>query len=313
MKKTIIALATLGFIASAQAATEQTTTEVGGVKVNDAYIGAELGGNFKTGSGHKDGETFNASNMVKAGAELGMGVTQGVEAFVGLEGRYAIEGVDEDWTNGKYNGDTTDLYRFTVGVDTVAGRTEFGKLEGVADEFDDFGDLSMEHGISAAYDNAKNGESTLQHRYTTEKFDVAASYDFETEAYVVGGTVVAVPNLTLGASYMDGGDAEDKAFNLGAVYTLDKLDLAAKYTNTEAKDADDFNSYALGAAYQVAPQIKVATTANLVEDGARDGDDDFFMTVGASYDLNKNVQFVTDYKVGSDNDDQLFVRANLNF
>lgn len=311
MKKTALVIAMTAASASAMAA--ETVSVVDAVEVRDVYVGAEIGGNFLLGEEEAQGDgTFKASNMLKVGAELGTQVTNGVEAFVATEARFAMEGIDGDFTDGKYDGDTTDLYKFTVGVDTVAGRTEFGILEGVADVYDDFGDLSLEHGLSASYDQAKNGESTLQHIFATEKFEAAASYDFETEHYVIGGSIEAMKGLKLGASYMGGGDeaAVDSAYNLGAVYSMEKIDLAAKFTSNEVKD-EDYSSYALGAAYHVSPAIKVAATFNDTE-SAEHGEDEFF-TVGASYQFNKNVQFVTDYKVGSESDDQLFVRANLNF
>ncbi len=316
MKKTALVIAMATASVSAMAAD---------VEVRDAYIGAEIGGNFLLGDdvtegGAQDDGTFKASNMVKVGAELGTQVTQGVEAFVATEARIAVEGTDSDWDEGKYDGEKTDLYKFTVGVDTVAGRTEFGILEGEADNLDGYADLSMEHGLDAHFGAAINGEDTLQHIYATERFTATASYDFDTEAAFVGGTVKVAKGLELGAAYVDSGDAYERvagltlddhsAYTLGAVYSLEKIDLAAKYISEEAMD-ETLAGYSLGAAYALNPKTKLAATFNDSETSSTE--DDQWFTVGASYQFNKNVEFVTDYKVGSDEDDQLFVRANLNF
>lgn len=306
MKKTalVIAMATA------------STAAFANVEVRDAYVGAEIGGNFLLGEEDAQGEgTFKASNMVKVGAELGTQVTQGVEAFVATEARLAAEGTDGDWDTGKYDGEKTDLYKFTVGVETMAGRTEFGIIEGEADVMDGYADLSMEHGLNATFGAAINGEDTLQHKFENDRFYAAASYDFDTEAAFVAGTAKVAKGLELGAAYVDGGkalgeDIDTSAYTLGAVYSLEKVDVAAKYVSTDVED-ETFAGYSVGAAYALNPKVKLAATFNDQETGV-DTDDQWF-TVGASYQYNKNVEFVTDYKVGSEEDDQLFVRANLNF
>lgn len=306
MKKTalVIAMATA------------STAAFANVEVRDAYVGAEIGGNFLLGDdvtegGIQDEGTFKASNMVKVGAELGTQVTQGVEAFVATEARLAAEGTDGDWDTGKYDGEKTDLYKFTVGVETMAGRTEFGIIEGEADVMDGYADLSMEHGLDADFSAAINGEDTLQHKFENDRFYAAVSYDFDTEAAFVAGTAKVAKGLELGAGYVDNGkDTDDFAYTLGAVYSLEKIDVAAKYVSEEVSD-ETLAGYSVGAAYALNPKVKLAATFNDQETGV-DTDDQWF-TVGASYQYNKNVEFVTDYKVGSEEDDQLFVRANLNF
>lgn len=326
MKKTVLAIAMGGLMASGIANAAE-------VEVRDAYVGAEIGGNFLLGDeaivsgenkGQEDG-TFKASNMFKAGAELGTTVAKDVDVFVATEARFAIEGVDSDWTNGEYEGDTTDLYKFTVGAETLAGRTEFGIIEGEADNIDGFADLSLEHGLNADFDAAINGENTLQHIYQNQMLKASASYDFDTEAFFVGGTV-NVQALELGLGYVDGGETDSQAYTLGAVYSLQKIDLAAKYTHAEGDDltterADEVQNvdghevdgYSLSAAYKLNNQVKLAASYNSESyEKARLEDDDWF-TVGASYQLNKNVELVTDYKFASEEDDQLFVRANVNF
>ncbi len=320
MNKTILAIAMSGVMASGAAF-------AGDVEVRDAYVGAEIGGNFLLGEeDYQTDGTFKASNMVKVGAEIGTTVTPGVEAFVATEARFAVEGVDSDWNDGKYGGDTTDLYKFTVGADTVAGRTEFGILEGEADNLDGFADLSLEHGLNADFGAAINGESTLQHMYSNEMFTASASYDFDNEAFYVGGTAKVMPSLELGAAFVDGGEEDSQAYTLGAVYSLQKIDLAAKYThaegddltteragNTVAVDGHEVTGYAFSGTYSLNEKVKLAASYNAEDYDEATLDDDDWFTVGASYQVSKNVELVTDYKFASEQDDQLFVRANLNF
>lgn len=312
MKKSVLALAMIAASGTAMAE----------VKVNDAYVGAELGGNFLTGEESFQGEgTFKASNMVKVGAELGMDLAPGVKGFVGTELRYKVEGIDGDFHEGYYEGgDATDIHRFAVGVDTQAGRTAYGLQEGMADTTDDFGDLSMEHGLKANFETAIDGEATLEHTFATEQVMATASYDFETEAYHVGGQVALPKGLTLGAAYVDGGVYEDgsdtdfTAYTLGATMQVQQIELGAKYAVADHADVDG-DAFAVSGAYSLNKQVKVAASYNVEGDdyqGAGFEEDDYF-TVGASYALNKNVELVTDYKFASDEDDMLFVRANINF
>lgn len=315
MKKTVLAIAMGGLMASSIANAAE-------VEVRDAYVGAEIGGNFLLGEETTQGDgTFNASNMFKAGAELGSTVAKDVDVFVATEARFAIEGIDSDWTNAKgdsvYGEDKTALYKFTVGAETLAGRTEFGIIEGEADNVDGFADLSMEHGLNVDFGAAINGENTLQHIYQNQMLQASASYDFDTEAFFVGGAV-NVQALQLGFGYVDGGDEDktgaDSAYTLGAIYSLQKIDIAAKYAFAEDAAGLETTGYALSSAYKLNDQVKLAASYNSEDYKATgiDADDDWF-TVGASYQLNKNVELVTDYKFASEEDDQLFVRANVNF
>jgi hypothetical protein len=314
MKKTVLAIAMGGLMASGIANAAE-------VEVRDAYVGAEIGGNFMLGDqvdAQGDEPTFEASNMFKAGAEIGATVAKDVDVFVATEARFAIEGYDSDWTTGKYDGDTTDLYKFTVGAETLAGRTEFGIIEGEADNVDGFADLSLEHGLNADFGAAINGENTLQHIYKNQMLQASASYDFDTEALFVGATAKVMPQLEIGAGYVDGGDEDktgaDSAYTVGAIYSLQKIDLAAKYAFAEDASGLETTGYALSSAYKLNDQVKFAASYNNedYEQAGVEADDDWF-TVGASYQLNKNVELVTDYKFASEHDDQLFVRANVNF
>ena len=313
MNKTILAIAMGGVMASGAAF-------AGDIEVKDAYVGAEIGGNFLLGDdvtegGFQEEGTFEASNMIKVGAEIGTNVTKGVDAFVATEVRYGAEGVDSDWNEGRYeNDDTTEIHTFAVGFETMAGRTAFGIQEGMADTTDGFADLSMEHGLNANFGAAIDGDSTLEHTFSNEKVMATGSYDFDTEAFHVGATAKVMPNLEVGAAYVDGGDIDYDAYTLGAVYSLQKIDLAAKYAVTDVDNGVETTGYAFSGAYSLNDQVKLAASYNAEDYEATgfDGDDDWF-TVGASYQVSKNVELVTDYKFASESDDQLFVRANLNF
>lgn len=306
MNKSILAIALTSIMASGAAFASEIKT--------DAYVGAELGGNFLVGEEDSQGDgTFAFDNMVKVGAELSKEVKPGVSAFVGTEVRFGMAGVDSDWTEGKYEGSSTEIHRFTVGADTMAGRTEFGILEGEADELDGFADLSMEHGLNADFGAAINGQNTLQHKYENDKFTASASFDFDEDAFLIGGTAKVMPNLEVGAAYVDGGDVDSQAYTLGAVYSLQKIDLAAKYTSLEGDDVEESTGYALSGSYSLSEKVKLAASYNDVDyDDAASEDDDFF-TVGTSYQLSKNVELVADYKFASESDDQFFVRANIDF
>ena len=310
MKKTILAVSIAAIAAPSMAATADD------FKV-EAYLGAELGGNLSTSSELRDAGTFEYENELKAGAEISKQLNKDFNLFVGTEVRYGIEGYDNHFTDGKYDDDSTEIHRFSVGVDTVAGRTEFGVIEGLADTYDGFADLSMEHGLEADFESAIDNDQTLQHVYTTDLYELAASYDFESKAVAVMGKVKPVENLTLGAAFVEAGDDElgtdldTQSYTLGAIYSVDKnLDVAAKYVKLEAGN-NDTESFSFGTAYKLNEEIKLAGTYNSVDKDGSDRDD--YFTVGASYQLNKNVEFVTDYKVTSEEDDQIFVRANINF
>ena len=319
MKKTVLAITTGGLMASSMA-------NAADVEVRDSYVGAEIGGNFLLGEeAYQTEGTFKASNMFKAGAELGTTVAKDVDVFVATEARFAVEGVDSDWTKGKYDGDTTDLYKFTVGAETLVGRTEFGIIEGEADKMDGFADLSFEHGLNADFGAAINGENTLQHIYQNQMLKTSGSYDFDTEAFFIGGTV-NVQDLEFGLGYVDGGEADSQSYTLGAIYSLQKVDLAAKYTHAKGDDlttkragnlipvdSHEVKGYSLSAAYKLNEQVKLAASYNKEDYEKAILEDDNWFTVGASYQLNKNIELVTDYKFASEQDDQLFLRANVNF
>lgn len=325
MKKTVLAVV-MGAMAASGSAFAGTVTDV----ETSVYGGAEIGGNFLMDDQAGDDVTFANEHKVFVGAEISKKVQKDVSVFVGAEAEYTFGGEDEDILNLE-DGEAT-VTNFVVGADTVAGRTTLGIQKGIADEFDGFADLSMEHGLedhgfaAAIGDHnfvadAKTGEvveagqETLQHVTSYGPVSGGLSYDFDTEAVAVAAQAELPKGLTLGAAYVDGGIAETKAYTLGAEMSVKQIDLAAKYSVSEDAAGVDGDAYAVSAAYGLNEKVRLAGSYNVEGDdyvmaGAKE--DDYF-TVGASYQATKNVELVTDYKFASEADDQLFVRANITF
>lgn len=320
MKKTVLAIA-LGAIATSGAAFAETETKV--------YGSAEIGGNFMIDDQSEHGEdvVFENSHEIEIGAEISKKVQKDVSVFVAAEAEYEFGGVDEDILN--LEDGEAKINTFVVGADTKVGRTTLGIQAGIADDFEGFADLSMEHGLGdhgfdpavggVEYRNGVEvvtaGQETLQHVATFGAVSGGASYDFDTEAFAVAGTVALPKGLTLGAAYVDGGIIETSAYTLGAVMSVKQIDLAAKYSVSEDADGVDGDAYAISGAYALNNKVKFAGSYNVEGDDyvmAGSEEDDYF-TVGASYQLTKSVELVTDYKFASESDDQLFVRANVQF
>lgn len=280
----------------------------------NAYVGAELGGNFSLSDELRRKGTFNASNMFKVGAEISKKFNDDFSLFAGVEARYQTSGFDSDFDEGSFEeGKSTDLYRFSIGIDTFIGRTEFGILEGIADVYDDYGDLSIEHGLGADFGVAINGEQTLQHIFTNNEIELGIIHDFDKSPFGIMGSFTVFEQLSLGAGFVDGGDIDSKAYTIGAVYSLQDTRLGIKYINESGRDIEERTGYAISAAYQVNDKLKLASSYNSIDFEAHSAKDDDYFTVGASYHINENVELQTDFKLASEIDDKVFVRANINF
>lgn len=313
MKKTIIALA-LGSIAA-------SGTAFAGEVESKVYGGAELGGNFGIDDQFldKSGEeaTFEWDNTLTVGGEISKQVHPEAKAFIGAEADFTFGETDED----VLKGNDTEVDVFVLGVETKAGVSTFGVQNGIADDYAEFADLSIEHGLNSNFDvaisdkDSEYGQETFQHRFTNETVDAGVSYDLHTEAVVLAGSV-KIDQLTLGGAYLDGGDKVDgqdlKAVTLGAVYDVnEQIAVAAKYDANEMNDVDS-DAYALSGTFALNSKVKFAGSYNNIDFDDNAFDDDFF-TLGASYQVNNSVELVTDYKFASEEDDQLFVRANIDF
>lgn len=316
MKKTVLAIA-LGAIATSGAAFAETETKV--------YGSAEIGGNFNLDDQviNEKGEevAFSNSHEIEVGAEISKKVQKDVSVFVAAEAEYEFGGEDLDvFENETFmnNGEAVErgakINTFVIGADTKAGRTTLGIQAGIADDFEGFADLSMEHGLGDyGFAPAVGGEETLQHVATFGAVSGGVSYDFETEAYAVAGQIALPKGLTLGGAYVEG--EKTSAYTLGAVMSVKQIDLAAKYSVNEHDNGVDGDAYAISGAYALNNKVKFAGSYNVEGDDyvmAGSEEDDYF-TVGASYQLTKSVELVTDYKFASESDDQLFVRANVQF
>ncbi|MFA0440780.1 hypothetical protein BCU70_13685 [Vibrio sp. 10N.286.49.C2] len=288
-----------------------------------AYSGAELGGNVLFDD--QNDSNFAHTYMFKVGADLDYAVTDSFSLLIGGEARYEWNGYDTRIDPINY------VDRFTFGVNTVAGKTTFGKQCGIADVYLGFGDISKEHGLGAEADEAACTDEQLNHHYFGENFDVGAAWEHTNDAWAVGGSAT-LGAVVIGGTYVDIAKGEystdaqnrsEKVYTIGAVAVLDKFNFAAKYdfgdVETMNVNNEETKGYALGAAYQATMNLSISATYNLEEynwdrtsNKGNTFDSDDWYTIGASYRLNEHLELVTDYKVASEDDDKLFLRANVN-
>lgn len=312
MKKSLLVMA-LGslFVAGTASALEVE---------KELYVGAELGGNVLVGDqvdAEGNSADFAYKNMLKVGGDAKFDAHPGVKVLIGAEAQVAYEGIDGDSIHPEgFDDDHLLVKRMTVGAETEFGTTTFGKQEGILDSYTGFADLSKEHGLDSGSFESNN---QINHVFVGENFEVGASADFEAEYYGVAGSYT-YDMYTFGGSLVkfDSEDLDGTVVDLGVVADLGKLDVAGKVFVDQsdlAGDESEANGYALSASYEVDTKLSVAASLNVVD--AKDSDgasmDDEWGTVGASYAYNENVEFITEYKFASEVDDQVFLRANLNF
>lgn len=290
-----------------------------------AYAGAELGGSALFGDqtdGNGDDASFEHWDMFKVGADFTYLVNDQLSLLLGGESRYAWSGFDTKLEPQNY------VDRFQFGFKTVAGTTTYGKQCGIADVYLGFADISKEFGLGAEGDEVACTDEQFNHHYINDTFDIGVAYEHQNDAWAVGGSFTVGP-VVIGGTYLDigksgnyqdmmpGKDLSETVYTVGAVLVLDQFNVAAKYAASEM-DTNvgtlDTTGYAFGVAYQATMNLSLAATYNF-EDydfsaGALDSDDDWF-TVGASYRINEHFEFVTDYKVASEDDDKLFLRLNV--
>ncbi|MGF1748466.1 hypothetical protein [Vibrio cionasavignyae] len=284
-----------------------------------AYSGAELGGNVLFDD--QNNSNFAHGYMFKVGADLSYAVTDSFSLLIGGEARYEWAGYDKKVEPVNY------VDRFVFGVNSVAGVTTFGKQCGIADVYLGFGDISKEHGIGAEADEATCTDEQLNHHYFGENFDIGAAWEHSNDAWAVGGSTTVGP-VVIGGTYIDiskgenstaAQDRSEKVYTVGAVAVLDKFNFAVKYdfADVEAISAnnEETKGYALGIAYQATMNLSISSTYNAEEynftESSRSYMEDDWFTLGASYRLNEHLEFVTDYKFASEDDDKLFLRANV--
>ncbi|SEG07390.1 porin [Vibrio hangzhouensis] len=284
-----------------------------------AYAGAELGGNVLFDDKNN---SFEHSYMFKVGADLSYAVTDSFSLLMGGEARYQWVGYDSKVEPINY------VDRFVFGAKSAAGVTTFGKQCGIADVYLGFGDISKEHGLGAEADEAACTDEQLNHHYFGENFDIGATWEHSNDAWAVGGSATVGP-VVIGGTYVDIAKGEnstdaqnlsEKVYTIGAVAVFDKFNFAAKYdfadVETTGTNNEETTGYALGIAYQATTNLSISSTYNseeynFTEAGRSYMEDDWF-TIGASYRLNEHLELVTDYKFSSEDDDKLFLRANVN-
>jgi hypothetical protein len=283
-----------------------------------AYAGAELGGNVLFDDKNN---SFEHSYMFKVGADLSYSVTDSFSLLMGGEARYQWVGYDSKVEPINY------VDRFVFGAKSAAGVTTFGKQCGIADVYLGFGDISKEHGLSAEADEATCTDEQLNHHYFGENFDIGATWEHSNDAWAVGGSATVGP-VVIGGTYVDIAKGEystdakntnEKVYTIGAVAVFDKFNFAAKYDFADVETMNSANEettgYALGIAYQATMNLSISSTYNSEEynftEVGRSYTEDDWVTIGASYRLNEHLELVTDYKFTSEDDDKLFLRANV--
>lgn len=284
-----------------------TTLTTGSVVAMDiektGYVGAELGGSVL----FDNDQDFEYSNMFKAGGDVTFRLSQDFALIGGGEARAKWQGKDIDTIAGD------DLYyvdRFQAGILTQAGKTTIGKQCGVSDDLKGSADLSKEYGLGLNGDDVACTDRMISHKFSTDAVFVGMSYDLDQESIAVGGTfdlkVVAITGL-----YSDKGIIDTTGYTLGAVAPIGtQLKVAAKFTFEDASGSET-TGYAVSTDYAITNALSVAASYNTEDADANDKDDWF--TVGAKYVVNSNLNLVTDYKLASESDDKLFLRANVNF
>ncbi len=263
-----------------------------------AYGGAELGGHLLFDN---DNDTFEHGYMFKVGADFRYTVSDSLALLMGGEARYEWTGTDTSVDANPY------IDRFEFGVETVIGTTTFGKHCGTVDSYAGFGDLGKEYGIGEYFEDGACGDELIDHRFTAESLDIGVSYVPAADAYGIGGSY-ALGHFIVGGAWAANEDVA--AYSVGLVGSFDELTAAVKYAanDHDDKNADNAAAYSAGLAYQFTVNLNASTTYNV-----DDLNDDDWVTVGASYRLNEHVELVTDLKLASEDDDKMFLRANVNF
>lgn len=312
MKKSLLVLALGSVFAAGTASAVEVEKEL--------YVGAELGGNVLVGD-QVDAEGKDADidywNMVKVGGDAKFKVHPQAKLLLGGEAQVAYGGIDDaSGTPDEFDEDNLLVKRMTIGVETKLGTTTFGKQEGILDAYTDFADLSKEHGLDSGDIESNN---QFNHVLTGKNFEIGFAFDAGDDDYLGVAGSYTHGKVTFGGSVVDykADESDHTMVDLGVVVDLDKINVAGKFYTTESDvegvDAEA-NGYGLSADYQVNPKLNVAVSFNVVDAEVEGIDlDDEWGTVGASYAYNQHLELVTEYKFASEVDDQVFLRANVNF
>jgi len=144
--------------------------------------------------------------------------------------------------------------------------------------------------------------------------------------YEVAVTFTGIDNLSLtagvvavNASEVDvaaGNDADSEIFNIHAAYTLDKLMLAAEYTNVDVDGAaDDLSAYLLLADYDFNDKFGIAVRYSEWETGANAESDR--VTIAPNYAITESLGAILEYSSSEDannnEDDTLALELTFTF
>jgi hypothetical protein len=126
--------------------------------------------------------------------------------------------------------------------------------------------------------------------------------------YEVAVSFTGIENLSLSAGIIAynasendvtaGTDADLEIFNINAAYTLDKLLLAAEYTNIDVDGAaDDLSAYLLLADYDINDQFGIAVRYSEWETAAGDSDR---ITIAPNYAITESLGAILEYSSAED-------------
>lgn len=260
--------------------------------------GAELGGNAHTESGD-----YDYSQMFRIGAEIVYPLNSEYAAILEGESRYYFDGASNT-DNTTYS----DVETFTIGLATPMGYTSYGVQCGAFDNYEGFADLTKEFGLRPHTDGFDCSEDMLNHNGTLGVVKYGVSYDTETDA-ATASAKATVGVLTVGAAVAD--VKELSTSTAGVEVDLGPLDTAAKVVRTENLD-DSLTGYQISANLEMTDKLSVAGAVATENASGSTYQDSQYSVLGAAYQYNEHVEFVTDYKFG-DTEDMLFLRANVNF
>ncbi|MFT7682984.1 MAG: putative porin [Moritella dasanensis] len=281
MKKTILATAIL--LAGAANAAEVYNNEGTSVSLGGSFRGNVVIADSDNVVFQDAGSRFD----IKAAKEI----EDGLKAFGQMEIKYS-----DDITAGS---DVLYINNAFVGLEhNVYGTVTLGKQLGLNDDLV-MNDLSYETSTYLAQ-NADVGSDTQDQLKYVKSFESASVVVglIDQDTYAIGGTY-DVAGLELGVSYNIKNDVvatngtDNTAIILGARYTLDALTLGAHYQAVDIENVDS-SVYGIGAKYQIG-QASVWGLYDVL-DGDLDDDKGSLASIGADYELVKDVIAYAEYQ-----------------
>jgi hypothetical protein len=316
MKNKLLAvLATFGMVASASA-----------VKINNNLsINGFIDGSWTTTDTNTAGETNDDTDLDIDEVEVNFIVNVG-----NVSGEIHIDDNDDSENLGNIE-QAHFTYSFSNGVSLQVGRT--GSALGLEREdpaglytysraYDDgtslynLGNVDsiVMEGVRLAYSTdslsasvaAFNGQGLAEENTADAANGIAR--DTNDLDYEVAVSFSGIENLSLTAGIIAlnapeaavtaGTDADAEIFNINAAYTLDKLLLAAEYTNVDIDGpADDLSAYLLLADYDINDKMGIAVRYSEWETTAGDSDR---ITIAPNYAITESLGAILEYSSAED-------------